>query len=179
VGGEAKGPGKGPKRGYSWEPFQAGNTAAVVHGADSVRRVVPLAEQIVERFLGGGECPDYLRTMPQFLPAVESWARIEARTVLLSDWLAGMTPEEMTLPRKAGGSSPVEIWLAAERAASRARERLGLDPASFAKIAKDLGIANRASEDAVTRLAETGRAIRERREAELRLVEGGTNDGSA
>ena len=139
MGDGADGTGKGPARGYSWEPFKAGNTAAVRHGADSEAQVVPLAQQIVERFTGSGFCPEYLRTMPQFTPAVQAWAKLEARARLLDDWLAGMTPEEMTTPRKAGGSSPVEIWLAAERAASRARERLGLDPASWAKLAKDLG----------------------------------------
>jgi hypothetical protein len=132
----------------------------------------------VERYLGGGECPDYLQE-PRFLPAVESWSRVQARAALLDDWLAGMTPDEMTTPRKAGGSSPVEIWLAAERAASRARERLGLDPSSYAKIAKDLGIANRANEDVVASLAATGRQIRERREAELRVIEGGGDVGGA
>jgi hypothetical protein len=147
----------------------------VKHGADSDRGVVPLAERIVEQFVGGGYCPEYLRTMPQFLPAVQAWARIEARTLLLDEWLAGMDAEAMTTPRKAGGSSPVEIWLAAERAASRARERLGLDAASWGKLARDLGIANRASEDAVARLAETGKQIREKREAELRVIEGGSS----
>lgn len=139
MGDGAEGPGKGSARGYSWEPFQPGHTLSTVHGADSDRQVVPLAQEIVERFTGSGYCPDYLRTMPQFTPAVQAWAKLEARARLLGEWLSGMTPDEMTTPRKAGGSSPVEIWLAAERAASRARERLGLDPASWAKLAKDLG----------------------------------------
>lgn len=155
------------------EPFGEGNRAAVVHGADSPRAVVPAAEQLVEQFLGLGSCPAYLKEA-KFLPAVQAWARLQARTALLSDWLDGMTPEEMATPRKVGGSTPVELWLSAERAASRARERLGLDPASFAKIARDLGIANRAQEDAISRMGETGRQIREKREAELRVI-GGTD----
>jgi hypothetical protein len=154
------------------EPFTAGNTAAVVHGADSGRQVVPLAGQIVERYLGGGECPEYLKA-PHFLPTVEAWARLQARAALLDDWLAGMSAEEMTMPRKAGGSSPVEIWLAAERAAGRARERLGLDPVAWAKLARDLGIAGRAADDALSRLAEGGRQIRERRESAFKVIEGG------
>ena len=59
------------------------------------------------------------------------------------------------------------------------RGRLGLDPVSRAKIAKDLGIAQRASDDALARLGETGKAIRERRAAELRLLPGGEDDQSA
>ena len=34
-------------------------------------------------------------------------------------------------------------------------------------------MANRASEDAIARLGETGKAIREKREADLRVIDGG------
>jgi hypothetical protein len=157
---------------YRWAPFEPGNAAHFTHGGgDSPGQMSRMgqekAQEIAERLLDGN-CPEQLR-WPQFLPAVQAWSRLEARALLLSNWLDGMTPEEMSMPAKAGGATPAEVWMAAERSAGRARERLGLDPASYAKIAKDLGIAGRAADDAVTRLGHHGALIREKR-ASVRVL---------
>jgi hypothetical protein len=46
------GPASGlPARGYSWPPFEKGNTAALVHGATSERTVAPLARNYRRRML--------------------------------------------------------------------------------------------------------------------------------
>lgn len=47
-----KGPGwGGPARGYTWPPFEEGNTAAMTHGATSERHIRPLARNHRRRVL--------------------------------------------------------------------------------------------------------------------------------
>jgi len=41
-------------RGYSWPPFEKGNTASLTHGARSPRMIEPLAEAIVNEREGYG-----------------------------------------------------------------------------------------------------------------------------
>ena len=193
---KAKGHG-GPARGYSWPPFAPGNTVALVHGAKSERSVAPLAEKIAAGLLTHPSCPDYLQE-PAYGPVVAAWSRAEAVTQLLWQYLDGMDAERAltetitgeedethgeggSITRRSASTRVMSVLGELHRAETRAmnlRGRLGLDPVSRAKIAKDLGIAQRASDDALTRLGETGKAIRERRAAELRLVSGG-EDGHA
>ena len=171
----------GPARGYSWEPFKPGNTVSLKHGAGTrgciddanmTRIGLELSEGIARDLLSHPQCPEQLY-WPQFAPQVLAWSRFEAKAALLHQWLETMTAEEQSTPRKAGGETPVAVWLATERAAERARDRLGLTPASWAKIQKDLGIARRAQDDRLAAAAEHGRTIRAKREESLRVV-GGT-----
>ena len=80
-----------------------------------------------------------------------------------------MTIEEMTSPPERKGSAqpavkvPVELLMQAENQAAKRRKDLGLDPASWASIQKDLGIAGRAADDAVARMGQAGAAIRRQR----------------
>jgi hypothetical protein len=191
--GPAKGKGRGGSaRGYSWPPFAAGNTAALVHGARSERSVAPLAEKIAAGLLTHASCPDYLQE-PAYAPVVAAWSRAEAVTQLLWQYLDGMDAETAltetiageedethgeggSITRRSASKRVMSVLGELHRSETRAmnlRGRLGLDPLSRAKIAKDIGLAQRASDDALDRLGETGKAIRERRAAELRLVAGG------
>ncbi len=151
-----------------------GNELGLKHGAGDLghpdrntpRRVLVLAQQFADAYLDG-YCPPQLE-MPQFLPAVEAWARSEARVRLLNDWIDGMSIEEMTSPPERKGASaavkvPVELLMQAENQAAKRRKDLGLDPASWASIQKDLGIAGRAADDAVARMGQAGAAIRRQR----------------
>ena len=96
-------------------------------------------------------------TRPEFMASVESWARREARARILSDYLDGLTVEEMISPTRAGAVKSVfEIWLSAEHSAAKARHDLGLDPSSWASIQQDLGIAGRAADDRLAQLGEQG-----------------------
>lgn len=172
------------------KPYQAkpGSELHLKHGAGDLqhpnrpppKRVLILAQQFADAFLDG-YCPPQLE-MPQFLPAVEAWARSEARVRLLNDWIDGMSIEEMTSPPERKGASaavkvPVELLMQAENQAAKRRKDLGLDPASWASIQKDLGIAGRAADDAVARLAEKGRQIRLQRESSAMVLrEGGSGD---
>lgn len=174
--------GRPPGR-YVWEPFTDGNTAALKHGAgERVGRNPPKAlvaqaevlEAQVREYLGGAY-PEQL-AMPQFGPAVRSWARLEARTILLSNWLERLLEESggdegvwATPQRNGAVKTPFELWMAAERASAKARKDLGLDPASWASIQKDLGIAERNQADALNQLGRQGAGIRARR---LRAVPG-------
>lgn len=117
------------------------------------------AAEIAEEILAGNQAPQV--KMPQFQLAVEAWARSEARVRLLQEWVDGMSIEGMTSPA-GSSSSPVDMLLSAERAAERRRTRLGLDPASWAAIQHDLGIAGRSADDAIKRLGEAGKNIRDR-----------------
>jgi hypothetical protein len=57
-----------------------------------------------------------------------------------------------------------------ESRASALRTKLGLDPAGYAKIAKDVVFTGPVLDDALERAAAKGREIMERREAELRTA---------
>lgn len=165
-------PGKGrggPRRGYSWPPAIAGNDLALKHGAGSPRHVLPKAAEIEAALLADAEIPAWLRTA-QFAAARKAWAEAEAIADLMLTWLATLDMTALTTPRKAATKSPVDLWRSAHSHAANLRSKLGLDPVSYARIAKDLGIAQAASEDALSRLAETGKTIRERRERELQVV---------
>jgi hypothetical protein len=147
-----------------------GRALALKHGAGDLEhagRTSQKCEELAQRFADtylDGYCPEQLR-MPQFLPAVESWARREARARLLSDWLDQMDVEQMTSPQRKGALKvPFELWAQAENMAAKGRKDLGLDPASYAGIMKDLGIAGRAQDDAIGRLGQQGAAIRPARD---------------
>lgn len=172
------GEGKGPARGYSWPPFEPGHTKSMVHGAHSERVIVPRAEALMTAVLEDAECPDHLRS-PVFRFALAAWCRAEAVAAVLFEYLMSLDAEQMMQPRLAGTRAPADLWKAADAHAATLRGRLGMDPVNYAKIAKDLGIASKASEDALGRLAETGKGIVERREAELRMLEGGGAGGGA
>jgi len=166
----------------------SGNKRAQTHGAGSDKRldsprapraVIELARKIADRYLDGAVPAQLLR--PEFMPSVESWARREARARILSDFLEGLSVEEMISPTRAGAVKSVfEIWLSAEHSAAKARKDLGLDPASWASIQKDLGIAGKMADDAVARMGAAGAQIRQMRRstASAVVVEDGEESGT-
>jgi hypothetical protein len=172
--------GSGLKDDGSWEPefegqrppYAPGNTSAMVHGARSERTIRPLAEQLMQAILEDAEQPDHLRS-PMFRFTLSECCRAQAVAEILFDYIDSLGVEDMVRPRLSGTKSPVDQWKAAAAHAASLRSKLGLDPVSYARIAKDLGLASKASEDAIGRLAETGKGIVERREAGLRAIAGG------
>ncbi len=110
-------------RGYSWAPFEPGNTVSVRHGVWSGRRVHPLAAELVTGLLA--QRPD-LAAYPEM---VEAWARAEARCLLLATWQAerGLLDDKGEV---AGGRYVAQF----ERLAADLRSRLGLDPRSEAEL---------------------------------------------
>lgn len=157
-------PKPGVPRGYSWPPFEAGNTAALTHGAHSPRLVEPLALEILEATVAAAEAPgsstDFLSD-PSYRPALVSWARTEARVQLLAEWLMAKADTS-----NAGGlldsdgevRSATELLIKLERAASNHRSRLGLDPLSRARLRRDTAAA---SVDVAALLAQLAAAERQ------------------
>lgn len=119
-----------PARGYTWPPFAAGHTLTLRHGAFSPRSVEPLAAELIEGTIAEG---GYLAE-PDYRPAVEAWARAEARCILLDAWLQ----EHGLLDAKGRPHPAAEYAGRLERLAAEHRSRLGLDPRSRAALGKDV-----------------------------------------
>jgi hypothetical protein len=146
----------GDARGYRWEDATPGNELALQHGANSERRVGPLAEQIAAALLADPNTPQYLRE-PSYSATVAAWSRAEAVVELLWRWLgehdfnaamadATVTKEDSTFgkgtSRKRTSTRHIESVLNQlhrhETRAMNLRSRLGLDPLSRARIGKDV-----------------------------------------
>lgn len=132
----SKGTGRGgPARGYSRPPAAADNLLALVHGARSPRAVDPVAAALAAEVLGDPSTA-YLN-QPRYTAALRSWSRCEARVLLLAAAL-----DRRGLEDDDGNPSP---WLAAieraEAAAERARAALGVSPASYARLGRDVAAA--------------------------------------
>jgi hypothetical protein len=164
-------------------PFERGNTASVVHGAFSQRRTGPVAERIVADLLADPETPEHLHE-PLFLPAIEAWAQAEAVCRQLRAFVADQpiedamaevaTEKEITevtgtrSKRVSHGrrvTSALDALRKWEATAANARGRLGLDPASAAKVGRD--IAARRYLDAATPLDAALATIEDRRRQAL------------
>lgn len=170
-------------------PFAPGNEAAVVHGGHSDRSVAPLAAQIARELLEDAGTPDHLRE-PMFAPAVQAWARAEAVAELLfrhlsgQDLQAAMTDttaadeEERSTKGKTTRRSQtrrttaaLDQWHRASAHAAALRSKLGLDPASAARVGRDLALTRHLGANA-TPLDEAIDEIRRRRE----LTAGGSSE---
>lgn len=116
-------------------PFAPGNELTMKHGAQSPRRVDPLATQLQRELLANDEVA-YLRS-PRFAAAVRSWATAEAKVALIAQWVAGMDIEAAAESGQ-GKTSPLELLRKWETTAANHRARLGLDPMSAARLGKDV-----------------------------------------
>lgn len=153
----------------------------MTHGARSPRRVLPLRDEIKRRLLADAGTPGYVREA-KFAHALDSWATAEAVLRLLTEALseAGIevgaaevteTAEESTekggrgsrRSRQERSTALLDNFHRATTRAANARKELGLSPASYAGIARDVGYTFRVQEDAITRLGESGREIMRRR----------------
>jgi hypothetical protein len=129
-------------------PFEPGNSLAVKHGATSPARVNPRAEEIAEQAISA---VPYLGA-EDFAPALRAWARAEASLELLAEWVDrhGLLDDE-------GKPQPwVSTLLRFERLAAGHRTRLGLDPASRARLERELAEAAKGRFD-VKALIDEGR----------------------
>jgi hypothetical protein len=142
-----------PARGSGWQPFEAGNTAAVRAGAWSPRKVDPLAAELVEAVTELR--PDLAEARHAF--SVWAWARAEAACLLYTAWFA-----EHPVITEEGDAPGVVAWDRAERRADALRQRLGLDPTSEAALRRLQAEATGAAIDLET-LRDEGRRAREAR----------------
>jgi hypothetical protein len=137
-------------------PFTEGNEAATVHGARSERRVAPLAARLAAELLADPDTPAHLQE-PLFAAAIEAWSRAEAVCHLLWAWISGQdvmdaltdlttaVEDEDTSQGHTHRSSmtrhvpaALELLRKYESVAANLRGRLGLDPASAARVGRDL-----------------------------------------
>ena len=149
---------QGPARGYSWPPFEAGNSASLAHGARSPRKVAALAEQIESQARASESWPKWLDD-PSYEPAVRSWAWAESVCQLLREYLAELdvgamlterASEDVDEQRTKGRTrrrtsaqrhhSALEMSRRWESIAAGRRKDIGLDPISRAKLGRDVAI---------------------------------------
>jgi hypothetical protein len=132
-----------------------GNERALKHGANSERLVGPRAAELAEAAKA---------TVPwlaerSFAPAVDAWARAEAGAALIAEYLDGLGG----LLDDDGRPWPaVEVLLKFERRAEKGRARLGLDPASRARLEREMADVSRTRVD-LDRLLRAGREAMARR----------------
>lgn len=120
---------QGPARGYSWEPFVAGNFKAKKHGAHSDRIITPIAAALANQLMT--DLP-YLQD-PTYREALLDYARTVARVEVLEQWL-----DENGEVDAEGKVAPAATYLLRVRAhAAQMASRLGLDPLSRARLGKD------------------------------------------
>ena len=169
-----------PEFGGQRPPFPAGHEYSMVHGARSERKVGPLAVQIAQDLLTDPDVPPHIRE-PLFAASVQAWSRSEAICQLLWQWLtehdvmAGLTSATTTtedeeqvngkVHRKSltrSVASVIDTLRRYEVHAANLRSKLGLDPASAARVGRDLALTRHMSAGA-TPLDEALAAIEERR----------------
>jgi hypothetical protein len=132
--------GSGVQRDSSWqpefpgqrEPFRAGHTLSLKHGAYSARVVEPLAAELLASYLE--ERPD----LAWAHGTVERLARTEARALLLDRWLAdhGMFDEEGEFR-----SRVIQEWRFLERQGDSICHSLGWTPRARAAMMRDESLA--------------------------------------
>ena len=138
-------------------PFQAGNQIAVKHGAFTPGTVDPLAVRYVDAMMDDGDLPPMIRA-PYFREAVYGYCLARAKRDLIAAWIANM-PIQSAADSDRGKTPPLELLRKWESTVDNKAKALGLTPAAWVRIHRDLAGAHQA--DAVTLLTEA------RRQAEL------------
>lgn len=119
------------------------------------QRIKVLADQIAGWLLADPEADAAWQSVDG-RALVGAWARTEAGLRMIYDWMSSQIEQggvnSMLVPPMPGTKPPMESWMAMERSAATLRAKLGLKPAIYARIARDLGL--KTEED---RLAEMDR----------------------
>ena len=158
-------------RGYSWAPFQPGNTASVKHGAWSARSWRPLADAIAAELV---EVAPWA-AKDSYSSTVAAWSRTEAQIQLLQNYLA----EHELLDEEGAPRGAAHLLVRLEAQAMSLRTELGLSPLALSRliaVAERRGGDDHHSHDQLTaeirRLVTEGRAVLGHVTAEIgRLIE--------
>ena len=172
-------------RGYTWPPFEPGNAANATHGAGDlskghIGRIDPddrgrglslraqeRAALVLQQVLEDPAFPEYLKA-PMFRIEVESWTRVQTQADMVYEWFLDLPEDEKYVPPKAGAQkTPLELWLGVDAQAAKYRNRLGLNPVSYAKLRVALGLHRKQQDDAIAGLGRKGAKIRKAREAKV------------
>lgn len=177
-------PGRGPCwQPYKWKQFGPGNEASRLHGAGDLfrpgkidatghRRGLSLraqerAEAFLAEVLASDAFPEYLKA-PMFRNEVIDWARAQTQADMVWEWFQSLPEDERHVPQRTGfQKTPLDQYLGIAGYAARCRNRLGLNPVSYAKLRVALGLHKRAEEDAIAGLGKKGAKIRRQREAQV------------
>jgi hypothetical protein len=156
----------------TWQPFRRANTAAVTHGAtsrnpDSPAGWGPLARQLSAELVDVAPWT----SQPAFAASVAAWARVEAQLQLLDAWLG----ERGLLDGEGNPRPAVNLLNQFEKRAESLRARLGLDPASWAKLLASLSAGEGGADDELEHLRAVGRRIIQARESNNAAVENQEN----
>lgn len=153
----------------SWAGTQGHQTHGTSMSSARIKlKIDRRAREFMARVLEDPSMPDHLRS-PAFRLAVWGWSKAEIMSEVVWEWACELIEGEgltaMMLP-PLPGTNPVFVTIQlAESKAAWHRSRLGVDPVSFARLAKDLGLNQRAAEDGLTRLAGEGAQIVKHRRA--------------
>lgn len=159
-----------PPRGYSWPPFEPGNDAAATHGANSLAKVKPRAEELAPRVLDANPHLDPERDGV----AVFRYAVVLARIERVYAWLAERDDgvfEDATEGKIHRCYERLERW---EKQAAKDEERLAIAPLTRARLGLDQLRGEQAASEAAARAAQA-----EAEEARARLEERAASLGAA
>lgn len=155
-----------PARGYSWPPFEPGNQASLRHGAYSTLATGERAQGVA----------DEIRTsLPFYSPADEPAVRLLAVSLVRVEFATRALDE---VDEQLGGKALAPYMIDSHERLDRLRKdlrswiatsvrlmaELGMTASSRVRLGVDVVLAQRAADDALDRLREEGRAIREARE---------------
>lgn len=146
-------------RGYSWPPFEPGNTASQTHGADSDRKVRPVADELAAWLADVAPWT----TGPAYAATASAWCWAEARCRLIRSWLDSheVVNDEGEVPNAATYLERIEAR------AERLRSELGLGPLALAKLLGALSsIDGPAAHDGLEAMKRAGAEIRRQRDAQ-------------
>lgn len=150
------------ERGPRFPPFEVANLLAARHGAYSERLISPVADALTEWLVV--EVPR-LRAA-RYAPAVRGWAWLRAQLLAVEEWLDGRP----VVDESGAPAAAFDLQLRLVHQLAKQAERLGLDPVSETRLARE------AAQATYTDLAATiaaGRQIREERDAARpKVVEG-------
>jgi hypothetical protein len=126
-------PARPPARGYSWPPFQPGNTAAARHGARSDALVEPRARELAPVIFAANTHLDEMRDGAAVFRYCVALARIER----VYAWLAEQDDAVFADAKDGtvhGVYERLERW---ERQCDTAEERLAIAPLTRARLGLD------------------------------------------
>ena len=137
-------------RGYSWPPFEAGNRAALKHGAFSQQLREEATKEISPLILEAAPWLD----RPEYALTIDRYLRTEAAALVTFRAIETIvtTRGAEHVPRKLW-----QAWNAATNSASKQAALLGLDPTSRERIAAARRFDH---QEALERLSAVGRATR-------------------
>ncbi len=140
------------------EPFEPGNTKALVHGANSERSLEAKAAEVRAHLVELAPWCD----KPAFAPALARFLRAEARELLLHEHI------ERVVASEGAGAVSAKVWeqvTAAANSAAKLSGLLGLDPSSYARLRATVGQAD-VSQATYAELISGGQEIADRRAGE-------------